>query len=231
MSTHHLPHLPSKNTYLRFSGNKFSSLPFHGQRIPWPPCSYFFPVDAKLDLGRRLTPVGIRCLGTWMHDVTQDLHDICTGTITTTNGRTSCNNMCVLFSPLHLVIISSTRFGEYHFIFDWHSYGEIHSNLSWFKQNLTLLPHIPALGESSTWPLPKKNSSCSFIHHLPMVAGRCHWDVGKNHTRFSVPKFNDFKKLSVQNTIRIRFGMTYRPCVIVQRASTIGWIWNMQPIT
>lgn len=47
----------------------------------------FFPVDAKLDLGRRLTPVGIRCLGTWIHDVTQDLHDICTGTISSANWK------------------------------------------------------------------------------------------------------------------------------------------------
>lgn len=87
--------------YLRISGNK-SSLPLPRPKDPLAAMFLFFPVDAKLDLGRRLTRWGS---GVWgrqvlqktlqIHDLTQDLHDI----ISFGNGKTPQNKYVCPFSP------------------------------------------------------------------------------------------------------------------------------------
>ena len=80
-------------------------------------------------------------------------------------------------------------------------------------------------------PPPKKAAAVSSItYHGGWKMSRDVGKIWKNPARF-IANCHDLNQLSVQNIIRIRFGMTFRPCVIVQCASTIGWIWNMKPIT
>lgn len=100
MSTH------QRGNYLRISGNK-SSLPFHGQRIPLPPCSYFFPwtpssilVDAWCRWGSGVWGRQVLQKTRWIHDLTQDLHDI----ISFRNGRTPRNKYLCTFSPHYTLL-------------------------------------------------------------------------------------------------------------------------------